>query len=436
MTWVTRWKYVMAEKPIRPGIWRLKDGGFYVRARVMDTSRRREVSAVLRNVKAPAEAQKYLDELVAVARAEARGEIRTPQLWSDFAVSWMSERVRRGKIASAATMDRWNEALKIMIPVFGRLDTVEFKRAHIDAWLNGQIAEWMTKGRTVMRKRRRKNKIVDVPVTTVIKPSTVNGWLRILRAISHGIKTKFDLPKSAFDGIEFFDEGRIYTREQPNALPPELLPKFMQLAREKYPQHYAMILLGFVTGLRPSSMRPLRRKGPEPDIDWETGLLFVRRSHSRRQKVMDRTKTKKDNVIALPPAVMDSLREHVARLEGKQAESDLLFPSEMGELRTRNVLARPFAAIAEELGLTITLTPRGMRRTFNDVARAAGMNDVVTMSVSGHVTDKMRIHYSTAQTHEQRVGLSKVHALVSGSRPARKRTRRPKKRGRPGKKTR
>ena len=30
---------------------------------------------------------------------------------------------------------------------------------------------------------------------------------------------------------------------------------------EQYPQHYAMTLLGMATGLRPSSMRPIRRGG-------------------------------------------------------------------------------------------------------------------------------------------------------------------------------
>lgn len=72
----------------------------------------------------------------------------------------------------------------------------------------------------------------------------------------------------------------------------------MRIAREKYPQHFTMILLGFVTRLRPSSMRPLRLKGPEQDIDSSTGLLYVRRSRSRRQDIMNRTKTGRQQVIA------------------------------------------------------------------------------------------------------------------------------------------
>lgn len=419
MTWTTRWGYEMAPKATRPGIFRLRAGGYFVRARVTDrTGKRREVTAALHDAKTPQAAQTVLDGLVADARAEARGQVRRRQLWSDFAVSRLQERTRRGKVQSAATADRWKEAIALFVPEWGDLDVSEVTRHHIDRWLNGKVAAWMSTGRTVVRKRRAKTKprrkaeLVDVEVTTVIKPTTVNGWLRVLRAICHAAKVKFELAKSAFEGIEFFEEGRIYTKEQPNALPPEMLPMFMAIARARFPQFFAMMLLGFVTGLRPSSLRPLRRRGAESDIDWETGVLQVRRSHSRRQAIMNRTKTNRDNTIALPKAVLDVLREHAGSLEGAMAKSDLLFPSESGGLRARNVLAKPFAAIAAELGLPFRLTPRGMRRTFNDVARQAGIHDVVTRSISGHQTETMQHHYSTAADAEKREALAKVHALM------------------------
>jgi integrase len=418
MTWVKRWGYEMAETAARPGIYRLRSGGFFVRARVNDrTGKRRELTAALREAKTPKEAQATLDELVADARAERQGKVRTKQRWSDFAVSRLQERIRRGRVGSEATVDRWKEAIALFDPEWGTLDVRDVSRAHIERWLNTTVASWMTSGKTVLRKRRVEGKLSQVEVTTVIKATTVNGWLRVLRALCHAAKVKFDLPKSAFEGVEFFDEGRIYTTEEPNALPPEVLPAFMALARKKFPQHFAMILLGFVTGLRPSSLRPLRRKGKEADINWETGVLQIRRSHSRRQHVMNRTKTKKDNAIALPKSVLDVLEEHVESLKGKMAESDLLFPSDLGGLRTRNVLAKPFEAIGRELGLKYRLTPRGMRRTFNDVARAAGIHDVVTRSISGHQTESMQVHYSTAADAEKRDALSRVHAVTTGQAP-------------------
>jgi hypothetical protein len=51
---------------------------------------------------------------------------------------------------------------------------------------------------------------------------------------------------------------------------------------ELYPQFFAITALGFATGLRPSSLRPLRRQGDEPDVVWDENILFVRRSQTIR----------------------------------------------------------------------------------------------------------------------------------------------------------
>jgi hypothetical protein len=46
-----------------------------------------------------------------------------------------------------------------------------------------------------------------------------------------------------------------------------------------------------------------------------------------------------------------------------------------------------------------------MRRTFNDLARAANVEALVTKSISGHKTDRMVEHYSTVSGAEQRASL-------------------------------
>ena len=71
-----------------------------------------------------------------------------------------------------------------------------------------------------------------------------------------------------------------------------------------------------------------------------------------------------------------------------------------------------FAEVARELGLTKHVTPRALRRTFNDLARAAQVQDVVTRSISGHLTEGMQRHYSTVSGEEQRQALAKVIDLT------------------------
>ncbi len=49
-----------------------------------------------------------------------------------------------------------------------------------------------------------------------------------------------------------------------------------------------------------------------------------------------------------------------------------------------------------------------MRRTFNDLMRLAKVEGIVTKSISGHQTDRMREHYSTVTPDEQRRSISNV----------------------------
>jgi hypothetical protein len=58
------------------------------------------------------------------------------------------------------------------------------------------------------------------------------------------------------------------------------------------------------------------------------------------------------------------------------------------------------------------ITPRGMRRTFQDLARAAEVKDVVTRAISGHVTEEMQRHYSTVRPEEVRSGIARVVSLA------------------------
>ena len=53
-----------------------------------------------------------------------------------------------------------------------------------------------------------------------------------------------------------------------------------------------------------------------------------------------------------------------------------------------------------------------MRRTFNDLARRAGVDAVVTRSITGHVTEQMREHYSSVDLDEKRAAITNVVRLV------------------------
>jgi integrase len=175
-----------------------------------------------------------------------------------------------------------------------------------------------------------------------------------------------------------------------------------------------MVYLGLITGLRPSSLRPLRRRGAEPDVRWDHDRILVRRSHTLHDEVMRTTKQKRRYAIDLPADAMAVLKWHVETQlrTPEQQDSDLLFPAITGGFRSPSVLNKPLADVVEELGLEKKITQRALRRTFNDLARAAQVGDLVTRSISGHMTEQMQHHYSTVNADEQRAALAKVISLL------------------------
>ena len=132
---------------------------------------------------------------------------------------------------------------------------------------------------------------------------------------------------------------------------------------------------------------------------------------------MDTTKTKLRQRISVPPEVLEVLRWHerTQLVTRKQLESDLLFPAPDGGFLAEHCLRTPFGKVGSLVGLEMTFTPRGLRRTFNDLARVAKVEALITKSISGHLTDRMREHYSTVHPVEQRESIGAVLRLVKTS---------------------
>lgn len=76
------------------------------------------------------------------------------------------------------------------------------------------------------------------------------------------------------------------------------------------------------------------------------------------------------------------------------------------------MLQKPFAVVAKEIGLHKRVSPRAMRRTFQDLASAAGVHDLVTRKVSGHLTEEMQRHDSTADQDEIHEGIARIVSKV------------------------
>jgi len=406
--WVYRWKNWLQPSAV-PGVWKRKEGGHFVRARIVNaaTGQLKEIKRCMPGAD-EATAYKWLSDERERLRAGLVSAAPQQTRFADFVTSLVETKVKNGDICSAKGRERWRHTLTHLIvgtkgkktgtfvPGFGEYFLDRLDVTHVEHWRTG-IATLIAAGD--------------------YSPNTCNSWLAILRVIMKAARRQYRLPHLATEDVKDFDTSKhdTYTDEEPNALLPEEVGQFFEALRTSYPQFFAMAYLGLITGLRPSSLRPLRRSGPSADVDWATGQLRVRRSQTQGDEVMNTTKQKRKYSIALPKEAMDVLRWHVStQLETpEQQDSELLFPAVNGSFRAPTVLNKPLADVAEQVGLGKKFTQRGLRRTFNDLARAAQVHDVVTRSISGHLTVSMQEHYSTANRNEQREGIARVIELAS-----------------------
>lgn len=397
--WVVRWKDVVAEDADLPGVWRRRDGGYHVRARVTDprTNKMREVNRELPNVQRARDAFTWLQGEIDRIRAGVVTEhASSAPKFATYANAVFKRKIDLGKIRSPAGEAKWESILEHhLVPEFGDLLVDRMGPADIKGW-QSRIASKIRAGK--------------------MAPTTANTILAVLQQITDDAVNDFDI-RDPMRGIDPFDtrEHATYTEEEPNALIPKDVPRFLGKLHELYPRHFAFSLLGFTTGLRPSSMRPLRREGPSADIKWDESVLLIRRSQTIGDDVMETTKNKKHQRLLLPSDLMEVLRWHVeTQFSDKMRATDLLFPSVVGGFRARSCLDKPFADVAKKIGLGYTFTARGMRRTYQDMAREAGIHDAVTRAISGHMTQEMQLHYSTPADAEVRDAIAKVAGIATG----------------------
>ncbi len=393
--WKKQWGHFVQPTRLQ-GVWRRKEGGVLVRGRALcpRTGKLKEVKRLLDDVD-ESDAFMFLKRELDKIRVGAEEKTATRTRFADYAVSLVERKILTGDIKSAKTKEMWGYTLEHhLIPVFGSFYVDALRRADVEQW-KASVGRMIRVGE--------------------YSPNTANGWLAVLRVIITAAVAEFELERNPMLGVTPFDASthHTYTEEEPNALTVEELPTFLDAFYAKYPQYFAFAFTGFVTGLRPSSIRPLRRAGLTPDILWDEGVILVRRSQTRGDEVMDTTKTAKHQRITLPEDLMRVLRWHVNGLpEGRMRTSELLFPSVLGRFLGPTTLLDPFAATAKSIGLKKHITPRAMRRTFQDLARAAQVNDLVTRAVSGHATEAMQYHYSSVSQSEVKEGLAKVISLA------------------------
>ena len=148
-------------------------------------------------------------------------------------------------------------------------------------------------------------------------------------------------------------------------------------------------------------------------------MIRVVRKNVKRQIGPVSRRKRAPREIPLLPELARVLREHRQRMVQRQepgVESGWVFPSDNGKLRFPGCLRSAWEGSRKAAKISRRFTVHGLRRTFNDLARRAGIDSVVIRSITGHLTESMREHYSTVGLDEKQAAIGTVLRLVPGLR--------------------
>ncbi len=239
--------------------------------------------------------------------------------------------------------------------------------------------------------------------------ATANGALVMLRMVMADAVVEYQLPRNPTERVRRLPR-RKFTDEEPNLLTAEELGRLMKAFRDHEPQHYALAMTLAMTGVRSGEGTAFRWG----DIDEEAGVIHVKRA--QWSGVVDSTKTGTVRSVPLVPEVAAVLREHRATLAAQGfgvGESDWVFPDKGGGLLPRCSLRHPMDRALRRAKISKRVTPHGLRRTFNNLARQVA-GDIVTRSITGHVTAAMTEHYSHVGLGEKLKAANNIVRLVPG----------------------
>src|SRR5581483_11686618 len=107
--WVKRWDSWIAPTPVKPGVFRRKEGGFLVRGRVTDprTGKLKEIRLNLMGADALAAYNRLQDELGKVRDGLKPSTPIRRICFTEYAVSLFEHKLKTGRIKSAKSREKW-----------------------------------------------------------------------------------------------------------------------------------------------------------------------------------------------------------------------------------------------------------------------------------------------------------------------------------------
>ena len=363
-----------------PGIKKLAEDTYHIRVSLTDprTGRRREKKRTIQGRIEDALALR--EDLRALLTQGPNGPNHRPRV-GEFARSWIERKVNE---LSPATAERYASALDLhILAALGDYYYDALTREDVQTWVNQRLAHGYAVG-------------------------TVKSWLRILTTMTRDAMAELRLPTDPTHRIRFPEhiEG---SKSEP--ITPAELERFLTAMRDYCPQHYPLVIVLAYTGLRFCHASALRWE----DWDEDRNILHIRRSQLRGRISPIRRKKNAPRQIPVLPIIADTLRQHRQKMLRTQApglSAGWMFPSTTGTFRHISSLTKPFKRCRSKANITARFTPHGLRYTFTDTLRHAGIDPITRRELTGHRTERMQANYSTIRLDEYHQALSRMAEMV------------------------
>lgn len=361
-----------------PGIIAMADGRKRIRLRAVDprTGRMKEVDRVVSVPMAEAIVlkQKWRRDIHTADQVS----VAVPRL-ADYATSWIKSKTVAVKPSTAETYAGILDCH--ILPALGDF--------YLDKLTDRDVREW------------------QAGLVERIAKKTANHMLRVLKMVMGDGCAAFNIPRSPAERVRSLPV-RVSPDDDPNLLSPDELGKALDVFRSTEPADYPFALTLALTGLRFGEASALRWS----DVREDESLIRVARGQWKRQ--VSTTKTGVVRSVPLVPELAGTLRDHRAQLMARQhpgLAQGWVFSEDDGSLLRKNYLRLPLERVVKRVGITRRFTVHGFRRTFNNIARQVA-GEIVTRSITGHVTQAMTEHYSHVGREEKLAAAGSVVRLV------------------------
>lgn len=394
-----------------PGIKRLKDGPdgqrrWHVTRTWVDP---RTGSRVYRRQVVEGEVEDAIAARAALS-PERKGKQRQRPRFGPFAASWLKRHAKRQKL-SPSTRERYTGDVAQL--------SVQWGDWWIDAIDVEAIEEWQSE------------------VGQLFASATVNGWHRTLRLILEAARRYGHVAENAARQVSTIPEGRT-AGPRGRSLRAAQLRAFIMAAptamitvkRDGKPdrkraipedRRRAMLVMAW-TGMRAGELVALRWQ------DIVDGELVIERAVWRGHEKPTKTDDPRRVTITEPLAeVLEEQRRWLLVTQHKGLASGLIFPAapkqakagasrRKGELhwyQSQSPVQAAVRATAEAAGVP-QISPHSLRRTFEDLLREAGVDQMVRRALAGWREDDTQGIYATVSRAERDAAAGSLVRLVLG----------------------